>query len=86
MLASGGLSHTKIEEDLDQRFIEALKRCDTSYLANMPSSVLVEGTSELRNWIITAAVAGKGITMIDYVPCYRTLKGVGCAMGFGYWN
>jgi hypothetical protein len=86
VLASGGLSHTKIEEDLDHRFIEALKCCDTSYLANMPSSVLVEGTSELRNWIITAGVASKGITMIDYVPCYRTLKGVGCAMGFGYWN
>ncbi len=86
VLASGGLSHTKIEEDLDHEFIGALEKHDTSYLAGMRSSVLVEGTSELRNWIITAAVAGKGITMIDYVPCYRTIRGVGCAMGFGYWS
>ena len=86
VLASGGLSHTKIEEDLDHEFIAALEKNDMSYMAAMPSSVLVEGTSELRNWIITAAVAGKGITMIDYVPCYRTIRGVGCAMGFGYWS
>ena len=86
VLASGGLSHVKIDEDLDHRFIEALKTYDTSYLGGMSSSLLVEGTSELRNWIITAAVAAKGITMIDYVPCYRTMRGIGCAMGFGYWN
>ena len=86
VLASGGLSHVKIDEDLDHRFIEALKTYDASYLTGMSSSALVEGTSELRNWIITAAVAGKGITMIDYVPCYRTMRGIGCAMGFGYWN
>ena len=76
----------KIDEDLDHSFIEALKTYDTSYLSGMSSSLLVEGTSELRNWIITAAVAAKGITMIDYVPCYRTIRGIGCAMGFGYWN
>jgi OH-DDVA oxygenase/3-O-methylgallate 3,4-dioxygenase len=86
VLASGGLSHVKIDEHLDHRFIEALKSYDESYLGGMSPSELVEGTSELRNWIITAAVAGKGITMIDYVPCYRTMRGIGCAMGFGYWN
>ena len=86
VLASGGLSHVKIDEALDRRFIEALKSYDASYMGEMSPSELVEGTSELRNWIITAAVAGKGITMIDYVPCYRTVRGIGCAMGFGYWN
>jgi hypothetical protein len=24
--------------------------------------------------------------MIDYVPCYRTRHGVGCAMGFAFWK
>ncbi|HWP58502.1 MAG TPA: hypothetical protein VNL14_11480 [Candidatus Acidoferrales bacterium] len=86
VIASGGLSHTKIDEELDRQFIAALKTHDSAYLGGMPSSVLIEGTSELRNWIIAAAVAGTGITMIDYVPCYRTARGVGCAMGFGYWQ
>jgi hypothetical protein len=33
-----------------------------------------------------AAAAGKGGTMVDYIPCYRTITGIGCAMGFAYWG
>ena len=86
VLASGGLSHVRIDEDLDREFMKALQSYDGEYLRGMSSSVLVEGTSELRNWIIAATVAAKGITMVDYVPCYRQLTGIGCAMGFGYWE
>ncbi len=86
VIASGGLSHTKIDEDLDRAFITALEAHDTAYFRAMPAESLVHGTSELRNWIATAAVAGHGATMIDYVPCYRDENGVGCAMGFAYWG
>jgi hypothetical protein len=24
--------------------------------------------------------------VVDYVPAYRTPTGVGCGMGFAYWN
>jgi len=24
--------------------------------------------------------------MLDYFPLYRTTTGVGCAMGFAYWD
>jgi len=85
-VASGGLSHVRIDEKLDREFIVALEKFDAAYLAGIPSSVLVEGTSELRNWIITAAAAGTRATMVDYIPCYRTIQGIGCAMGFAYWN
>ena len=47
---------------------------------------LVEGTSEIRNWIVTAAAADSRGTMVDYYPLYRTATGVGCAMGFAYWD
>ena len=86
VVASGGLSHVRIDEQLDRDFIKALERFDAEYLTSLPASLLVEGTSELRTWIIVAAAAGKGGTLVDYVPCYRTPRGIGCAMAFAYWN
>jgi 3-O-methylgallate 3,4-dioxygenase len=86
VIGSGGLSHTKIDEQLDERFIQALQHNDTDYMSAMPASVLVEGTSEIRNWIVTAAAADCSGTMVDYFPLYRTRTGVGCAMGFAYWQ
>lgn len=86
VLASGGLSHFRIDEELDRSFIKAIENYDEQYLCAMPSSVLTSGTSELRNWIVTAAVSGGPATMVDYVPCYRTITSIGCAMGFAYWK
>ena len=86
ILASGGLSHTKIDEGLDGGFLQALERNDIDYLSGMSSSALVEGTSEIRNWIVTAAAADQKATILDYQPLYRTPTGVGCAMGFAYWE
>jgi 3-O-methylgallate 3,4-dioxygenase len=83
--ASGGLSHTKIDEALDGSLIEALQKNDTAYLEGMSSAALVQGTSEIRNWIVTAAAADRAATIIEYAPLYRTDRGVGCAMGFAYW-
>jgi hypothetical protein len=86
LIGSGGLSHTKIDEKLDQEFIEALGNGDLDFMAAMPAELLVEGTSEIRNWIVAAAAAARPGTMIDYQPLYRTTTGVGCAMGFAYWD
>jgi len=86
LLASGGLSHTVIDEALDAKIIAALEVDDEDYLGSIPSSVLVEGTSEIRNWIIVAGAMSRSAKLVDYVPCYRTAQGVGCAMGFAIWN
>ena len=46
------------------------------------------GTSEIKNWIaLSGALAPTGLHMelVDYVPCYRTEAGNGCAMGFAEW-
>ena len=85
-VASGGLSHTKIDEDVDRAVIQALEGNDAEYLSSMPSETLVSGTSEIRNWIAVAGVAGRAAKMVDYMPCYRNADGVGCAMGFAYWD
>ena len=84
--ASGGLSHTKIDEELDRRFIRALEDNDASYMSAMPSTVFQEGTSEILNWIVVCGAADRPGKMIDYLPLYRTRTGVGCAMGFARWD
>ena len=86
IIGSGGLSHTKIDEALDQKVIKAIETNDGKYLSSLPADVLVAGTSEIRNWIIVAAAAGASGRMVDYVPCYRNEQGVGCAMGFAVWD
>src|SRR5687768_9572450 len=86
IVGSGGLSHTKIDEQLDHDFMQALRQNDLASMSAMPAKILVEGTSEIRNWIVTAAAADRPGTMIDYQPLYRTSTGVGCAMGFAYWD
>jgi hypothetical protein len=86
IVGSGGLSHTKIDEELDRYFIQALEQNDMSYMGSIPPDLLIEGTSEIRNWIVTAAAAGTPGNLIKYFPLYRTTTGVGCAMGFAYWG
>ena len=86
VVGSGGLSHTKIDETLDRDFIRAVESNDSGYMRAMPSEKLVEGTSEIRNWIVTAAAANRSGRMVDYFPLYRTRTGVGCAMGFAHWD
>jgi 3-O-methylgallate 3,4-dioxygenase len=86
IVGSGGLSHTKIDERLDHEFMRAVEQNDTDYMKAMPSSILVEGTSEIRNWIVTAGAANCTGTMVAYYPLYRTRTGVGCAMGFACWD
>ncbi len=89
IFASGGLSHTVIEEDLDLRIIEGLKSDDFTKLTDYPDVRFRAGTSEIKNWIALAgAMSGTELEpkIIDYIPCYRTEAGNGCAMGFAEWN
>jgi len=85
VMASGGLSHMVIDEQVDRDFLRAVEEHDIEYMATMDPDVLISGTSEIRNWIIVAATAHKGGNVIDYQPCYRNLAGVGCAMAFATW-
>ncbi len=88
VIASGGLSHFVVEEDLDQMVLDGLKQGDEKAIISLPEERFESGTSECRNWIATAAVmAGTPLKfdLIDFVPCYRSLAGTGCAMGFARW-
>jgi hypothetical protein len=89
VFASGGLTHFVIDEDLDQRVLKAMQARDETALGAIPESHLLGNTCELRNWIpLSTAMnaAGKKMTTVDYVACYRTEAGTGSAMGFVYWQ
>jgi len=88
IVASGGLSHTVIEEELDAKIIDGLKHDDVAKLTDFEDVRFRGGTSEIKNWIgLAGALSGTGLDMkmVDYVPCYRTEAGNGCAMGFAEW-
>jgi 3-O-methylgallate 3,4-dioxygenase len=87
ILASGGLSHFVVEEDLDRPVIEALRRKDTAFLGNLDPRLLKAGSSEIRNWIVVAgAAADLELNWISYTPSYRTPAGTGIGLAFAAWS
>lgn len=89
LIASGGLTHFVIDEDLDRMVIDAMQRGALDELAGIPESLFQSGSSEIKNWIpVAGAMAELGMKMnlVDYVPCYRSLAGTGNAMAFAYWR
>jgi hypothetical protein len=88
IIASGGLSHTIVDEEIDHATIDAIIEKDAGALSSLPMDRLLLGTSEIRNWITVAAtMEDREVTFIgDYIPAYRTLAGTGCGMAFAYWN
>lgn len=89
VVASGGLSHFVIDEELDQEFLNALQQKDAEKLSSYSNDVLRSGTSELRNWIVVAgALADTELSahVVDYVPAYRSEAGTGAGLGFVVWD
>lgn len=89
LIASGGLSHFVIDEDLDAAFLDSLRRGDIERLTGFSEAFFQSGSSEIKNWLpLAGAMAALGFELghIDYVPCYRSPAGTGNAMGFAYWR
>lgn len=89
VIGSGGLTHFTIDEDFDNALMQSLATRDKKFLCSVPQTTLMQGTSEIRNWIAAAGAlfdtSLQGET-IGYVPCYRTVAGTGTAQGFAYWK
>jgi hypothetical protein len=87
VLASGGLSHFTVDEDLDGRVIRALRERDHAALSALPRAQLESGSSEIRNWICLAgAVEHLALRRIEYIPAYRTPAGTGTGLCFADWS
>lgn len=86
IMASGGLSHFVIDEELDRMTLEALRNRDHKRLWLLPREKLCSGTSEILNWVALAgATEQMAMKFLDYVPAYRSPAGTGCGMAFAYW-
>lgn len=89
VIASGGLTHFCIDEDLDRQVIDAMQRKDEAALAGLPESMFNGNTAEIKSWYPLAAAmhdSALDMQLIDYIPCYRTEAGTGNAMGFAIWR
>jgi hypothetical protein len=87
IMASGGMSHFRVEEDLDLSIFEAIKRKDLDFLGALKPYRLLAGSSEIRNWIVAAAaVPHLTMTWSAYIPAYRTLALSGTGLGFARWS
>jgi hypothetical protein len=87
LIASGGLSHFMVEEDLDRSIIEALRSKDLGFLSRLEVHRLKAGSSEIRNWIVAAAAASDlGLSWISYTPAYRTPALTGIGLCFARWS
>ena len=89
IIASGGLSHFVIDEDLDRGLIAAAQNGDMERVAAIPELMYESGTAEAKNWLpLIGAMhtAGLDMTLVDYVPCFRSEGGTGNAMCFAFWG
>ena len=87
VLASGGLSHFLVDEELDRGILKALADKDRAFLQTLPRSKLQAGSSEILNWIAVAGAAdGIDLDWFEYVPGYRTPAGTGTGMSFATWG
>lgn len=89
VFGSGGLTHFTIDEDFDKALYKAMLARDEKFLCSVPQTTLMQGTSEIRNWIAAAgALVDTELVgaAIDYIPCYRTVAGTGTAQGFMVWR
>jgi 3-O-methylgallate 3,4-dioxygenase len=87
ILASGGLSHFTVDQELDRAVLDACARNDGEALCSIPLSKLNSGSSEIRNWITVAGAASHlRNAWQEYIPCYRSVAGTGCGMGFATWK
>ena len=87
VMASGGLSHVVIDEEIDRRVIDGLKNKDAEALFGLPRERLWGGTSEILNWVALAgAMEDRDLRYLEYVTTYRSPAATGCGMGFAYWT
>jgi predicted class III extradiol MEMO1 family dioxygenase len=89
VMASGGLTHYVVDEELDRKIIDAMQSGDEAALEAIPENLFKVGTAEIKNWYPVISAMNKTklrCHLVDYVPCYRSDAGTGNAMAFVYWD
>jgi hypothetical protein len=87
VIASGGLSHFVVDEELDQQVLTAIREKDSAALAAFDPLRLQAGSSEIRNWLVVGEMAKNlDLEWVAYVPGYRTPALTGTGLAFAAWK
>lgn len=87
VVASGGLTHFVVDDELDRSVIGGLASKDEALLRSIPHQALTSGNSEILNWIMTgAAVSHLSLVEDTYIPVRRTEAGTGIGLAFLIWR
>ena len=87
VVASGGLSHFTVDEELDWMALNGMKNKDGDALSSLPRHRLNSGHSEILNWVTAAgALEHLDMELVDYLPVYRSPAGTGGGWGFARWQ
>lgn len=94
VIASGGLSHTIIDEELDRGILAAMQEKDEAGMSSWPEArfhwpgKFGFGTGETKSWIATAGAldaTSLNMHLTDYIAVYRASVGSGVGSGFAEW-
>jgi hypothetical protein len=89
LVASGGLSHFVVDEEMDRNVLSALEKKDAEALKATPRERLYSAASETLNWIAVGGAMHKTdlkMELLDYVPVYRTPAATGGGWAFAQWK
>ena len=87
VIASGGLSHFVVDEELDRQVLAGIEPGRSELLTRIQPCALQSGSSEILNWIMTAgAVDHLPLAWTEYEPVRRTPAGTGTGIGFAAWH
>jgi hypothetical protein len=86
VIASGGLSHFVVDEDIDRALLSAMQARDEEQVAALELEDFASGTSESLCWLVAGgACTHLDMEVVEYAPGYRTAGGTGCAMTMVRW-
>jgi 3-O-methylgallate 3,4-dioxygenase len=86
VVASGGLSHFVVDEELDRSVLKAMSEHDEKAIGGFGESLFQSGSSEIKNWIGAAgALEHLKMELVNYAPAYRSAAGTGVGLAFAQW-
>lgn len=89
IIGTGGLTHHVVDERMDRAILSAMAEKDEAGLTVFPEDRFVDGTSEIKAWIVVAGAMeedARQMKLVEYQPCYRSPAGTGCGNAFAYWE
>jgi Catalytic LigB subunit of aromatic ring-opening dioxygenase len=87
VIATGGLSVGRVDEELDRQLLDALRDHDVDSLDSLPHGWRQRSTGEVHAWMAAGGAAEHlQMDLIGYIPGYRSAAGTGCGLGFAEWR